>query len=122
MTMEEKEPVVEDQRAPDQDAALEAAFVAGTLPEEDRREVVADEPSEAPMVNDVAVLAEPVVDPTAPVASDYPAVLVDEPLALRIHLLLDQIGQTFNAWEHVAMRQLRAMFVRTMPPNPDTDA
>ena len=27
------------QRAPDQDAAIEAAFVAGTLPEEDRRRV-----------------------------------------------------------------------------------
>jgi hypothetical protein len=27
----------DEQRAPDQDAAVEAAFVAGTLPEEDRR-------------------------------------------------------------------------------------
>jgi hypothetical protein len=27
----------EEKRAPDQDAAIEAAFVAGTLPEEDRR-------------------------------------------------------------------------------------
>jgi hypothetical protein len=27
----------DEQRSPDQDAAIEAAFIAGTLPEEDRR-------------------------------------------------------------------------------------
>lgn len=34
---DETPPVVEDRRAPDQDAAIEVAFVEGTLPEEDRR-------------------------------------------------------------------------------------
>ena len=36
--IEEVPGVAEDQRAPDQDTAIEEAFVAGTLPEEDRRE------------------------------------------------------------------------------------
>jgi hypothetical protein len=39
-----------DQRADDQDTAIEQAFVAGTLPEEDRRdEPVADAPVAAPV-------------------------------------------------------------------------
>ncbi len=38
----------DDQRSPDQDTAVEQAFVAGTLPEEDRRDAKGDLPIDPP--------------------------------------------------------------------------
>lgn len=56
--------VAEEHRAPDQDAAIEAAFVAGTLPDEDRR----DDATEAPVVN---VEEEEVVIPPPRIPAVY---------------------------------------------------
>ncbi len=56
------EPVaVEEHRSPDQEAAVEAAFVAGTLPEEDRR---------VPEVVIVADVEQVIVDPEPAVTAE----------------------------------------------------
>ncbi len=47
--------VVEEHRAPDQDGAIEVAFVEGTLPEEDRREPAIGAP-EPPPSEDIPLL------------------------------------------------------------------
>ena len=47
-----------EQRAPDQDAAIEDAFVAGTLPDEDRREE-ADPPPADVSTNHIAEVRTP---------------------------------------------------------------
>lgn len=49
-----------EQRADDQDTAIEAAFIVGALPEEDRREA-----TDAPETPDVPVVVSVVAEPNA---------------------------------------------------------
>ena len=59
----EVDPIAEERRAPDQDAAIETAFVEGALPEEDRREPESEPVATEPPVA-AAIEAEAPVTPT----------------------------------------------------------
>jgi hypothetical protein len=61
-------PTTEEQRAPDQDTAIEQAFAAGTLPGDDRRVEAAPEPNQEP----AEITADPAADPAAPATPTPP--------------------------------------------------
>lgn len=67
---------LEEKRAPDQEGAIEVAFVEGTLPEEDRRCTKEPEPvPEEPAVEEVVIVEEVIRTPMELAADAQPIVL-----------------------------------------------
>jgi hypothetical protein len=84
-----------ERRAADQDAALEHAFVAGTLPEEDRRtpaEKAADDKQAAKELAD-SKLSPPAVSPPL-VLPVEPAISLTPAQHRRSAILVTEIGRT----------------------------